>query len=78
MGKNRCLSTKMSEIWEKMGNPMLFERIMGPNQHNMENSGNLQHFTRSMKPTLWDPSEHLSFGLFPNVAFALGLFLAFT
>ena len=31
MGKNRCESTKMSEIWEKMGNPMPFETQ--PTQH---------------------------------------------
>ena len=69
MGKNRCKSTKMSEIREKMGNPMPFERIMGPNRHNMENYGDLQPVARSMKPTLWVPSENFSFGLLPLKAF---------
>ena len=50
----------MSEIWEKMGNPMPFERVMGPNRHNMENFGDLQPIARSMKPALWVPSENLS------------------
>ena len=35
--KNGWKSTKMSEIWEKIGNPMPFEKVMGPNRHNMEN-----------------------------------------
>ena len=39
MGKNRCKSAKMSEIWEKMGNPMPFERVMGPNRHIIEIMG---------------------------------------
>ena len=34
---------------------MPFERVMGPNQHNMENYGDLQHIA----------SENLSFGLLP-------------
>ena len=41
MGKNRCESNKTSEIWEKMGSPVPFERVMGPNLHNMENYGDL-------------------------------------
>ena len=64
LGKNICKSTKMSEISEKMGNPMPFERLMGPNRH-MENYGDLQPIARSMKPTLLVPSENLSFGLLP-------------
>ena len=72
MGKNRCKSTKMNETWEKMGNPMPFERVMGSNRHNMENYEDLQPITRSMKPTLWVPSENLSFGLLPKL---LGLLL---
>ena len=47
----------MSGIWEKMGNPMSFERVMGPNRHNMENYGDLQPIAQSMKSTLWVPSE---------------------
>ena len=50
-----------------MGNPMPFERVMGPNQHNKENYGDLLPIARSMKPTLWVRSENLNFGLFPNV-----------
>ena len=46
-----------------MGNPMPFERVMGPNRHNMENYGDLQPIARSMKPALWVLSENLSFGL---------------
>ena len=42
MGKSRCELTKMSKIWEKMGNPMPFEWVMGPNRHIMENYGDLQ------------------------------------
>ena len=61
--KNRCKSTKMIEIWEKMGNPMTFERVMGPNRHNMENYGDLQPAASSMKPTLCVLSENVSFGL---------------
>ena len=37
MGKNGCKSTKMSEIWEKMGKLMPFEWVMGHNRHIMEN-----------------------------------------
>ena len=53
----------MSEIREKMGNPMPFERVMGPNRHNKDNYGDLQPIVRNMKPTLSVPSENLSFGL---------------
>ena len=67
MGKNKCKSIKVSEIWKKMGNPMPVEREMGPNQHNMENYGDLQPIAQSMKPTLWVLSEDLSFGLLPNI-----------
>ena len=74
MGKNGWKSNKMSEIWEKMGNPILFERVMGPNRQNMENYGDLQPIVRSMKPTLWVPSENLSFGLLPYCSFLLGKF----
>ena len=42
---------------------MPFERVMGPNRHIMENYGDLQPIARSMKPTLWVPSENLPFGL---------------
>ena len=52
MGKNGRKSTKMSEIWEKMGNLMPFKRVMGPNLHSM---GKYR-----------DPSENLSFGLLPK------------
>ena len=61
----------MSEIWEKMGNPMPFERVMGPNRHNMENYGDLQPIARSMQATLWVPSENLSFGLLPKLRSSL-------
>ena len=61
----RCKSTKMSEIWEKMGNPMPFKRIMGYNQGIKQNYDDLQPIARSMKPTLWVPSKNLSFGLLP-------------
>ena len=67
MGKNRCESNKTSAIWEKMGNPVPFEKVMGPNRHNMENYGDLQPIARSIKPTFWVPSENLSFGIFPKV-----------
>ena len=66
MGKNRRESNKKSEIWEKMGNQVPFERAMGPNRHSMENYWDLQPITRSMKPTFWVPSENLSFGLLPK------------
>ena len=49
-----------------MGNPMPFERVMGPNQHSMKNYGDLQPIARGVKPTLWVPSENLSFGLLPK------------
>ena len=52
----------MSEIWEKMGNTMPIERVMGPNRHNMENYEDLQPIARSVKSTLWIPSENLPFG----------------
>ena len=68
MGKNKCKSIKVSDIWEKMGNPMPIERVMGPNRHNMENYGDLRPTAQSMKPTLWVPSEDLSFGLLPKIA----------
>ena len=48
--KNRC--QLMSEIWEKMGNPVPFERVMGPNRHNIENYGDLQSIAQSMQATL--------------------------
>ena len=67
MGKNGRKSTKMSEIWEKMGNPILFERVMGPSRDDMENYGDLKPIARSMKPTLWAPNENLSFGLLPKI-----------
>ena len=47
-----CKSTKMSEIWEKMGNTMPSERVIGPNRHNKENYEDLQPIARNMKPTL--------------------------
>ena len=46
---------------------MPFERVMGPNQH-IENNGDLQPIARSMNPTLWVPSENLSFGLLLKIA----------
>ena len=39
MSKSKCKSSKMSEICEKMGNPMPVERIMGYDRHSMENYG---------------------------------------
>ena len=54
----------MSEIWEKMGNPVPFERVIGPNRPIMENYENLEPIARSMNPTLWVPSKNLSFDLF--------------
>ena len=51
----------MSMIWEKKGNLMLVESVMGPNQNYMENFGNLQPIARNMKPTLWILGENLSF-----------------
>ena len=59
MGKNGCKWTKIREIWGKMGKPIPFERVMGPNRHSMENNGGLQPIARSMNPTLWVPSENL-------------------
>ena len=56
----------MSEILEKMGNPMPFERVMGPSRQSMENYGDLQPIARRMKPALWVPSENLPSGLLPN------------
>ena len=41
-GQNSCKLTKMSKIWDKMGNPMPVERVMWPNRKNMENYGDLQ------------------------------------
>ena len=32
----------------------------------MENNGDLQPIARNMNPTLWVPSENLSFGLLPE------------
>ena len=43
MGKNGWKSIKMSEIWEKVENPMPFER------NNMENYGDLQPIARRIK-----------------------------
>ena len=46
----------MNEIWKEiMENLMPFERVMGPNRHNIENYGDLQPIARSMKPTLMGP-----------------------
>ena len=67
MGRNRYKSTKVSEIWEKMGSTMPNEKVMGPNRHKPENYEDLQPMAQSMKPTLWTPSDNLSFGLLPNV-----------
>ena len=50
-----------------MGNLMPFERVMGPNRHNMENYGDLQPIAQSMKPTSWVPGENVSFGLIPKI-----------
>ena len=66
LGKNKCKSIIIGEIWEEMGNPMPFGRAMGPNWHNNENYGDLQPITRSMKRTLWVLNENLSFGLLPE------------
>ena len=59
----------MGEIWEKIGNPISFERVMGPNRHNIENYGELQPIAQNMEPTLWVKSENLSFGFLPYVLF---------
>ena len=64
MGKNKCKSTKISAIGERMGNPMPFERVMGPNRHIIESYGDLQPIAQSMKPTL-APCKNLSLGLLP-------------
>ena len=45
---------------------MSFERVMGTNRHIMENNGDLEPIARNMNPTLWVPSENLSFGLLPK------------
>ena len=55
VGKNSCKWTKMNVIWEKIGNPLPFERVMGPNRHNMENYGDLQPIAGSMKPRIMGP-----------------------
>ena len=65
IGKNRCKSTKMSEILGKMRNLMPFERVIGPNRYNMENYGDLQSIARRMKPTIWVLSEKPFFWLHP-------------
>ena len=36
---------------------MFVERVMRPNRHNMENYGDLQPITLSMKGTLWVPGK---------------------
>ena len=36
MGKIRWKPTKVIKIWDKMGNSMPVERVMRPNQNNME------------------------------------------
>ena len=41
-GKNRCKSPKISKICEKMENSLPDERVIKPNQNNMEIFGNLQ------------------------------------
>ena len=48
---------------------MPFETVMGPNRHIMENNGDLQPIARSINPTLWVPSENLSFVLLPNLCY---------
>ena len=48
---------------------MSFERVMGPNRHNIENYGDLQPIARSMQATLCVPSENLSFGLLPKLRY---------
>ena len=68
MGKNGWKSTKMSETGGKWGNRIPFERVMGPNLHNMENFGDLQPIARSMESTLWVPSENLSFALLSKLS----------
>ena len=65
MGKNGCKSTKMSKIWQEMGNPMSVESVMGPNRNNMEDYGDLQPIAQITKPTLWVPGDNLSFDLLP-------------
>ena len=42
-----------------MGNLMPFERVMGSNQNNMKNYGDLQSVAQNMKPTLWAPGEKI-------------------
>ena len=52
MGKNRCKSTKISKMWETMGNPMP-----------AGNYDDLQPIAQNMKPTLCVPDENLSYCL---------------
>ena len=49
----------MSDIWEKMGKPDAFCKgnWTQPTQHG--NLWDLQPIARSMKPTLWVPSENV-------------------
>ena len=54
-----------------MGNTIPVERVMGPNQDNTENYGDLQPIARNMKPTLWVPGENLSFGPLRKIQRAL-------
>ena len=60
-----------------MGNPMHFERVMGPSRHIMENNGDLQPKARSMNPTLWVRSDNLSFGLLPYPDLQLNYYVMF-
>ena len=81
MAKNGWESTKLSNIWEKMENPMHFEREMRPNRHIIENYGDLLPIIRRMKPTLW---KHFFWSpvlcdccCYGNVFAILSLFLLF-
>ena len=45
---------------------MPVERVMGPSRNSIENHRDLQAIARNMRPTLWAPSENISFGLLYN------------
>ena len=59
-----------------MENLMHVERVMGSNQKNMKNYGDLQPIAQNMKPTLWAPGEKIFlFPSFLNCFLALSLIL---
>ena len=43
MGINKCKSIKVSEIWEKMGNPVPFQRVMDPSDTTRKIMGTCNH-----------------------------------